>query len=74
MKNGTCNLRFNEVDSAINSFSLLGAAAVETLQRNLYCENPALEMKTSQVIIDGRLNGLAKLKELKKAQDLVSWD
>lgn len=32
---------------------LLEAGAIETLQRNLNCENPSVEVRAAQIIIDG---------------------
>ena len=62
-----------EIERTISQLQALTAEAVETLKRNLYCENPAVEIRTAQIIIDGAINGLSKLKELKRTENENQW-
>ena len=70
------NTQLQAVEKAINQLQELTPEAIETLHRNLHCENPAVEIRTAQIIIDGGINGLAKLSELirlEKESAFTDW-
>ena len=75
MKRDANTETFKEIETSINRLQALTAQAVETLQRNLHCENPAVEIRTAQIVLDTSINGLAKLNELKRLEkkDASDW-
>ena len=46
------------VEAAITRIQQLTGEAVETLQRNLTCENPAVEVRAAQAILDSAIKGV----------------
>lgn len=50
--------RRQTVETALGQIQRLTAEAAETLARNLFCENPAVEVRTAQIIIENALKGV----------------
>jgi AcrR family transcriptional regulator len=52
------NARRQTVESAIAQMQQASSEAVETLRRNLTCENSAVETRTAQIIFENSIRGL----------------
>lgn len=46
------------VETSISQLQRATAEAVETLKRNLHCENPAVEVRTAQIILEAAYKGV----------------
>jgi hypothetical protein len=46
------------VERAITELQAATGEAVETLKRNLHCENPAVEIRAAQIIIEQAIKGV----------------
>lgn len=50
--------RRQAVEYAISKLQKTTGDAVETLERNLHCENPAVEVRTAQIILENAMKGI----------------
>lgn len=53
--------RRRSVENAISSLQQSTTEAAETLIRNLHCENPAVEVRTAQIILENAIKGVELL-------------
>ena len=60
------------VENAIRKLQIATNAAVETLERNLHCENPAVESRTAQIILENAIKGVELLDILERVEALES--
>ncbi len=51
-------LRREAVESSLSILQQTTTEAVETLRRNLHCENPAVEVRTAQIILDTSIKAI----------------
>ena len=58
------------VETAISQVQNLTAEAIETLQRNLHCENPSVEVRAAQAILEQSFKGLEAFDLLQRLEDL----
>ena len=58
------------VENAIRKLQKATGEAVETLQRNLHCENPAVESRTAQIILENAIKGVELLDILERLDAL----
>lgn len=50
--------RASIVENAVSGLQSAASEAVETLKRNLHCENPAVEVRCAQIIIENSIKGV----------------
>lgn len=62
--------RRQSVENAIGLLQRSTTEAAETLTRNLHCENPAVEVRTAQIIIETALKGIDTLDILERIERL----
>lgn len=62
--------RRQTVENAISQIQRLTANAVDTLQRNLYCEQSAVEVRCAQIILDTAIMGVEKIDILERLETL----
>lgn len=60
------------VENSIGQIQAATVEAVETLQRNLHCENPAVEVRAAQVILETSFKGTELLDVLERLEILES--
>ena len=60
------------VENAISRIQQTTSEAVETLQRNLHCESPAVEVRTAQIILENAIKGVELLDILERVEALES--
>jgi len=53
--------RRQTVEAAISKLQAAANDAVETLERNLHCHNPAVEVRTAQIILENAFKGVELL-------------
>ncbi len=66
------NARRQTVESVIAQMQNAAGLAVETLKNNLHCENPAVAVRASQILLDFTFKGLETtdiLERLEKIED-----
>ncbi len=66
------NARRQTVESAIAQMQNAASEAVETLRRNLTCENSAVETRTAQIIFENSIRGLELTDILSRLEVLES--
>lgn len=62
--------RRNLVENSIGQIQTATGEAVETLKKNLYCENPAVEVRAAQIILDTAYKGVELLDVLERLEIL----
>lgn len=62
--------RRRTVETAIGKLQIATNTAVETLIRNLHCENPAVEVRTAQIIYENSLKGVELLDVIERLERL----
>ena len=62
--------RRQSVENAIGQMQRLTADAVDTLERNLHCENPAVEVRTAQIIMENAIKGTELIDILDRLETL----
>ena len=58
------------VETSISQIQKATAEAVETLQRNLHCENPAVEVRCAQIIIEASVKGVELIDVIERLEVL----
>lgn len=58
--------RRRSVENAIGIIQQSTSEAAETLTRNLHCENPAVEVRTAQIILDNAIKGIETMDILER--------
>lgn len=58
------------VENAITQIQRATAEAVETLQRNLHCENPAVEVRAAQIILETAVKGVELVDVIERLEIL----
>jgi len=64
------NARRQTVESAIAQLQNASGEAVETLKSNLHCENPAIAVRASQIILDFAFRGLETTDILLRLEEI----
>jgi hypothetical protein len=62
--------RRNLVENSIGQIQTATGEAVETLRKNLTCENPAVEVRAAQIILDTAYKGIELLDVLERLEVL----
>ncbi len=62
--------RRQTVENAISKLQAATAEAVETLERNLHCENPAVEVRTAQIILENAIKGVELIDVIERLEKL----
>lgn len=62
--------RREALDSTVAKLQSATAEAVETLVRNLRCENPAVEVRTAQIILENAQKGLEATELVERVEEL----
>ena len=62
--------RRQSVENAISILQQSTTDAAETLTRNLHCENPAVEIRTAQIILETAIKGIETLDILERLEKL----
>ena len=62
--------RRQSVENAIGQMQRLTADAADTLERNLHCENPAVEVRTAQIIMENAIKGTELIDILDRLETL----
>ena len=57
-------------ENAISKLQAATGEAVETLERNLHCENPAVEIRTAQIILENAIKGVELIDVLERLERL----
>lgn len=60
--------RRRTVEAAITRMQQLTDEAVETLQRNLHCENPSVEVRAAQTILDNAVKSVETMDILERLE------
>ena len=58
------------VERSIGQIQTATSEAVETLRRNLHCENPSVEVRAAQIILDAASKGIETLDILERLEIL----
>lgn len=58
------------VESAITQIQKATAEAVETLCKNLHCENPAVEVRAAQIILENAVKGVELIDVIERLEIL----
>jgi ACT domain-containing protein len=58
------------VENAVAELQGAANEAVETLKKNLHCENPAVEIRAAQIILDNALKGVEMIDILERLEKL----
>lgn len=58
------------VERSIGQIQTATGEAVETLKRNLYCENPSVEVRAAQIILDAANKGIELLDVIERLEVL----
>lgn len=58
------------VESAITQIQNATSEAVETLKKNLHCENPASEIRAAQIILDNAIKGVELIDVIERLEIL----
>ena len=62
--------RRQTVENAISKLQSATGEAVETLERNLHCENPAVEVRTAQIILENAIKGVELIDVIERLERL----
>ena len=62
--------RRQTVENAISKLQSATGEAVETLERNLHCENPAVEVRTAQIILENAIKGVELIDIIERLERL----
>jgi hypothetical protein len=62
--------RRNLVENSIGQIQTATSEAVETLRRNLTCENPSVEVRAAQIILDSAYKGVEIVDILERVEVL----
>ncbi len=62
--------RRQTVENAISRLQSATAEAVDTLERNLHCENPAVEVRTAQIILENAVKGVELIDVIERLEKL----
>lgn len=62
--------RRNLVENSIGQIQAATGEAVETLRRNLSCENPSVEVRAAQIILDSAYKGVEIVDILERVEIL----
>lgn len=62
--------RRQTVEAAISKLQSATGEAVDTLQRNLHCENPAVEVRTAQIIYENSVKGVELIDIVERLERL----
>jgi hypothetical protein len=60
--------RRQTVETAISKLQAATSEAVETLERNLHCENPSVEVRTAQIILETAIKGTELIDILQRLE------
>lgn len=58
------------VENAITQIQQATGEAVETLKKNLHCENPAAEIRAAQIILDNAIKGVELIDVIERLEIL----
>jgi AcrR family transcriptional regulator len=58
------------VENAITQIQQATSEAVETLKKNLHCENPAAEIRAAQIILENSIKGVETIDVLERLERL----
>ena len=58
------------VENSISRIQSATGEAVETLKKNLHCENPSVEVRAAQIILDNALKGVEIIDILERLEVL----
>lgn len=58
------------VENSISQIQSATGEAVETLKQNLHCENPAVEVRAAQIILDNAVKGVETIDFLERLERL----
>jgi AcrR family transcriptional regulator len=58
------------VENAITQIQQATGEAVETLKKNLHCENPAAEIRAAQIILDNAIKGVELIDVIERLENL----
>lgn len=58
------------VDNAVSALQRATSKAVQTLERNMSCENPAVETRTAQIILEMSFKGVEMADILERLENL----
>jgi len=64
------NARRQTIETAIAQLQGAAGEAVETLKRNLHSENPAIEIRAAQIILDNAFRGLETTDILTRLEEI----
>ncbi len=64
------NARRATVENAITQIQTATSEAVETLKKNLHCENPAVEIRAAQIILDNAIKGVELVDVMERLEIL----
>ena len=64
------NARRACVENAITQIQQATSEAVETLKKNLHCENPAVEIRAAQIILDNAIKGVELIDVIERLEIL----
>lgn len=64
--------RRQTVENAVSSLQRSASEAAETLRRNLHCENPAVEVRTAQIILENAVKGVELIDIIERLENLES--
>jgi AcrR family transcriptional regulator len=64
------NARRQTVESAIAQLQSATSEAVDTLKKNLNCENPAVEIRAAQIILDNAVKGVELIDVIERLEVL----
>ena len=62
--------RRQTVENAISKLQAATGEAVQTLERNLHCENPAVEVRTAQIILENAVKGIELIDIIERLERL----
>ena len=64
------NARRDVVENAVGQIQKATNEAVDTLRRNLNCEQPSVEVRSAQIILDAANKGIEMLDILERVENL----
>ena len=64
--------RRQSVEAAISKLQAITTRAVDTLARNLDCENPAVETRTAQIVLDSAMKGIELIDIVERLESIES--
>ena len=60
------------LETTVARLQAITASAIDTLERNLYCENPSVETRTAAIILEQAIRGLETLDVESRLESLES--